>query len=131
MLGAPVIIHDDHGGIIEQYQAREQAWEYAGKRIIIDGRCASACTLYLHSPYTCATSRASFWFHAARDAVAYRGRVIIGPIDRSESNMMIGYYPPRIAGWVQQHGGLGPHLIVLRGREMRGLVPQCRNGGDE
>jgi hypothetical protein len=35
-------------------------------------------------------------------------------------------YPPAIRRWINAHGGLTPHLIALRGRQLAALYHTCR-----
>ena len=58
------VIRDDAGGNMNTYLMAASAARAFGQRIEIDGWCASACTLYLGSPYTCVTRRAELAFHA-------------------------------------------------------------------
>jgi hypothetical protein len=34
-------------------------------------------------------------------------------------------YPPEIRAWINQHGGLTPQLITMRGRDLAALYPPC------
>ena len=65
---AVVRITDDRGGQIGTYLNKYQSLRTSGETVIIDGLCASACTIVLGSvPHDkiCVTSRANFGFHAA------------------------------------------------------------------
>ena len=67
---AVVRIAQDAGGRIGAYIDRYQGVRGSGERVIIDGVCASACTIVLGSvPHDkiCVTSRARLGFHAAWD----------------------------------------------------------------
>src|SRR5438874_1812991 len=58
---------DDSGGRIGTYLTKYQALRKSGQRVVIDGTCASACTLVLGViPHDriCVTSRAVLAFHA-------------------------------------------------------------------
>lgn len=56
---AAMVIHDDPGGRIPDY-ARDVA---AAHNVVINGPCASACTLFLAHPKVCATKKAKLYFH--------------------------------------------------------------------
>lgn len=58
------VIRNDAGGNVNRYLMEVSAAAAFGKPVQIDGWCASACTLYLGSPYTCVTPRATLAFHA-------------------------------------------------------------------
>jgi hypothetical protein len=65
---ATVRIYDDPGGQIGGYLAKYEAIRDAGEPVVIDGACASACTLLLGvvpRNQICVTSRAVFAFHSA------------------------------------------------------------------
>jgi hypothetical protein len=67
---AVVRIADDHGGLIGTYVDKYQGLRTSGETVIIDGLCASACTIVLGAvPHDriCVTSHANLGFHAAWD----------------------------------------------------------------
>src|SRR5713101_9637835 len=78
---AVVRIVEDRGGRIETYVDKYQGVRNSGEMVIIDGYCASACTIVLGTvPHEriCVTSRAMLGFHAAWDSVSH-GRKITNP----------------------------------------------------
>src|ERR1700682_5995743 len=63
-------ISDDRGGRIGTYVDKYQDLRTSGETVMIDGLCASACTIVLGAVPAnriCVTSRASLGFHAAWD----------------------------------------------------------------
>ena len=65
---AVVRIGEDRGGRIGTYVDRYQEVRTSGEMVIIDGLCASACTIVLGAiPHDkiCVTSHAALGFHAA------------------------------------------------------------------
>ena len=34
-------------------------------------------------------------------------------------------YPHEIRFWIDRHGGLTPHLMTMRGRDLAALYPRC------
>ena len=75
---AVVRIADDRGGRIGTYVDKYQGLRTSGETVIIDGLCASACTIILGavpSNRICVTSRATLGFHAAWDVGAH-GRAV-------------------------------------------------------
>src|ERR1700675_2918874 len=67
---AVVRIADDRGGRIGTYVDKYQGLRTSGEMVIIDGLCASACTIVLGAvPHEkiCVTSHANLGFHAAWD----------------------------------------------------------------
>ena len=67
---ATVRVNDDRGGQIGEYLAKYQALRVSGEQVVIDGICASACTMLLGAirrNRMCVTPRAVLEFHAAWD----------------------------------------------------------------
>jgi hypothetical protein len=85
--------------------------------VVIDGMCASACTLFLTLPSNqiCATPRGRFIFHWATD-----GR--LGLPDRAATERLTDLYPPHVRAAILQRGGLWLNPIVIAGPS---LVPRC------
>lgn len=121
---AVVRISDDRGGRIGTYVDKYQALKGSGETVIIDGLCASACTIVLGAvPHDkiCVTSRASLGFHAAWDRGA-SGR----PVTNTEAtHMLYDMYPANIRRWIRQRGGLTPHMIFLRGAQLTAMYKPC------
>jgi hypothetical protein len=38
---------------------------------------------------------------------------------------MMDIYPPELQSWINDHGGLTPHMIFLKGPELATMVPAC------
>ena len=75
---AVVRIADDRGGRIGTYVDKYQGLRQSGEAVIIDGLCASACTIVLGAvahDKICVTSHANLGFHAAWDFGA-NGRAV-------------------------------------------------------
>src|ERR1700748_3699937 len=89
---AMVRISDDRGGRIGTYVDKYQDIRSSGETVVIDGLCASACTIVLGAvPHDkiFVTSRASLGFHAAWDPGA-GGR----PVTNIEAtHMLYEMYP--------------------------------------
>jgi hypothetical protein len=121
---AVVRIADDRGGRIGTYVDRYQGMRTAGEEVIIDGLCASACTIVLGAiPHNkiCVTSHATLGFHAAWDFGA-NGRAITNP---EATQMLYSMYPSQVRHWIAQRGGLTPRMIFLRGRELQAMYRPC------
>ena len=92
---------------------------------MIDGLCASACTLVLSAvppDKICVTPRARLGFHAAYD-FGSNGRTITNP----EATMMLySMYPTPVQRWISARGGLTPQMLFLRGKAIAGDVPTVR-----
>jgi hypothetical protein len=121
---AAVRIVDDPGGRIGVYVDRYQGVRSAGEKVIIDGYCASACTIVLGTvPHDkiCVTSRARLGFHAAWDFGA-RGRKIT---NSEATQSLYSMYPFEVRHWIDQRGGLTPHMIYLTGHELAAMYRPC------
>ena len=121
---AVVRISDDRGGRIGTYVDRYQGLRSSGEMVMIDGLCASACTIVLGAvPHDriCVTSRANLGFHAAWD-YGNDGRTVTNP---EATQMLYSMYPARIKRWISHLGGLTPRMIFLRGRELTSMYRPC------
>ena len=121
---ATVRIVDDPGGRIKAYVDRYRGVRSSGEMVIIDGYCASACTIVLGTiPHDriCVTSRARLGFHAAWDPGA-NGREIANP---EATQSLYSMYPFEVRHWIDQRGGLTPHVIFLSGRELAAMYRPC------
>jgi hypothetical protein len=121
---AVVRISDDRGGRIGTYVDKYEGLKTSGETVMIDGLCASACTIVLGavSPdKICVTSRANLGFHAAWDFGA-GGRPVTNP---EATRMLYSMYPTSIRRWISRRGGLRPSMIFLRGRELTSMYKPC------
>src|SRR6202030_1030383 len=121
---AVVRIGEDRGGRIGTYVDRYQEVRTSGEMVIIDGLCASACTIVLGAvPHDriCVTSHASLGFHAAWDFGA-NGRAITNP---EATQMLYSLYPSQVRHWIAARGGVTPHMIFLRGKQLMSMYKPC------
>ena len=121
---AAIRIVDDPGGRIGTYVERYEGMRSSGERVIIDGYCASACTIVLGtvpSDKICVTSRARLGFHAAWDPGS-KGRKMTNP---EATQTLYSMYPFEVRHWIDQRGGLTPHVIFLSGRELANMYRPC------
>jgi hypothetical protein len=121
---AAVRITGDRGGRIGTYVDKYQELRLSGDTVIIDGLCASACTIVLGAvahDKICVTSNANLGFHAAWDFGA-AGRPVTNP---EATQMLYSMYPPQVRRWIAQRGGLTPHMIFLRGKQLTSMYRPC------
>src|ERR1700722_380958 len=121
---AVVRIGEDRGGRIGTYVDKYQDLRTSGDTVIIDGLCASACTIVLGAvPHDkiCVTSHANLGFHAAWDFGA-NGRAVT---NREATQMLYSMYPSPVRHWIAARGGLPPHMIFPRGKELQALYKPC------
>jgi hypothetical protein len=121
---ATVRIHDDLGGQIGAYLSKYHALRQSGERVMIDGTCASACTMLLGvipRNRICVTPRAVLAFHSAWNPTSEGEQV------SSAGNYYLwSNYPSSIRKWIIEHGGLHSRIIYLSGRELAAMYPACR-----
>ena len=121
---AVVRIADDRGGRIGTYVDKYQDLRSSGEAVIIDGLCASACTIVLGAvPHDkiCVTSHANLGFHAAWDFGA-NGRAVTNP---EATQMLYSMYPSAVKRWIAARGGLTPRMIFLRGKQLMSMYKPC------
>lgn len=121
---AMIRIADDRGGRIGTYVDRYQDLRSSGETVMIDGLCASACTIVLGAvprDRICVTSNANLGFHAAWDYGA-NGRTVTNP---EATQMLYSMYPTQVRRWISARGGLRPHMIFLRGRQLTSMYKPC------
>ena len=121
---AAVLIADDRGGQIGSYITKFQGLRSSGQSVIIDGLCASACTIVLGAvPHDkiCVTSRAALGFHAAYD-FGINGRTFT---NREATMMLYSMYPMPVQRWIAARGGLTSQMIFLRGEQLQAMYKPC------
>jgi hypothetical protein len=121
---AVVRIADDRGGRIGTYLDKYHSLRTSGQTVVIDGYCASACTIVLGMvtrDKICVTSRATFGFHAVWDLDS-NGREVTNP---GATRSLYSMYPSQVRRWIAARGGLKPQVIVLRGEELMSMYRPC------
>ena len=122
---ADMRIVGDPGGEVSSYIRKFHEVRDSGQRVIIDGPCLSACTLLtgiVPRDHVCVTSRAVLGFHAA----SYYDDASQSLVPTREgSAVVMRLYPAQVRSWIARHGGLTPHLIEMRGRELSALYRTC------
>lgn len=121
---ATVLIKDDNGGLMEDYVARFQPVRESGEPVVIDGACLSACTMLLGlvpRHQVCATPNATLGFHAAWQFNKSGDRVA----SASGTRDLMKTYPASVRAWIVKHGGLTPHMMFVRGRNLAAIVNPC------
>jgi len=119
-----VRITDDRGGRIGNYISKYQRLAQAGESVIIDGLCASACTIVLSAlPHNkiCVTSRALLGFHAAWN-YGHNGQTFT---DHEATLMLYSTYPKPVRRWIARQGGLKPDMMFLNGRPLQEMYRLC------
>ena len=123
---AEVRVTNDPGGEITSYVTKFENLRASGERLVIDGPCLSACTLFtafLPPRQVCVTPRAILGFHAASYYDDARQSLVP---TRAGTRLVMRLYPPAIRSWIVHHGGLTPRIIGMGGRELAQLYHTCR-----
>jgi hypothetical protein len=118
-------IENDKGGSLGTYLLMFATMRDSGERVVIDGSCFSACTLVtamIPKERVCITERAALGFHASWADDLDGNRVI----SSEGTQLLYQMYPTMIRKWIAQHGGLGPNIIVMKGRDLERLYRPCR-----
>ena len=121
---AAVRISDDRGGQIGDYLNKFHALRENGEQVMIDGTCASACTMLLGvipQNRICVTPRAVLAFHSAWTPTSEGEQ-----ISSAGNYYLWSNYPPAVRKWIIQHGGLHSRIIYLSGAELTAMYPACR-----
>lgn len=92
-----VVIHEGEGGMIDEHLTILDDIVEQHRKIIIDGKCYSACTLFLWLPpeNVCWTKHAKFYFHSASD-----GKDNIDESSRKWDAWMLDRYAAPVAAWI-------------------------------
>ncbi len=114
-----MVITSDGGGNIGAYGNYYAHLRETGEKVIIDGYCASSCTMALSANY-CATPRAVLGFHSA-----YYGFWIFKWPDPVDTAYLWSAYPKKVRDWINSKGGLTPDIKLLKGDELLATVKMC------
>lgn len=112
-------IGNDSGGYVIKYALRMMKMKQSGTNVKFNGRCDSACTLYLALPNsrTCATTNASFRFHLPL-GTSPRGVKVA-------RNYMMKSYPGWVRSWINQNGGLSNRLMTMNASYAQKFIGSC------
>ena len=122
---ADIRVVNDPGGEVTSYLRKYNAMRTSGERLVIDGPCLSACTLFtgiIPRDHVCVTRRAVLGFHAASYLDDARHTLVP---NRQGTQVLLRLYPPEIRDWIDRHGGLKPEYMALRGEELSALYSAC------
>ena len=124
------VIANDDGGRIGEYVEKYEALRASGKAVIIDGKCASACTIVLGllpGDRVCVTPRARLGFHQAWRGQAHYSAATSAAYDDATA-YLLGLYPAPVRRWISSKGGLPPpggELLWLKGESLRRMYRPC------
>jgi len=116
-----VVIKDNPGGSLIAFLLQGEEYRSLGARLVVDGACNSACTLYMRLPNICITPKASFGFHAPRYAMGSKA----GELAPDATRYMMKVYPKWVQTWVTSNGGLAANLIIMPYSYAKNFLPTC------
>jgi hypothetical protein len=105
--GPTVIISNNSGGNIASFALNAADYRNSGALIKFNGRCDSACTLYLGLPsrQTCISQGAYFRFHSPHSASARSVKLA--------QAYLMQKYPGWVRSWISRNNGLSSNLITM------------------
>lgn len=115
---ADIRITNDMGGNVQSYWDKVDQVRASGERVIIDGRCYSACTLWLRLVRygrLCVTPRAEFGFHSAMTSLGFP--------DPVWNERLTDAYPDNVKVEIGKRGGLWLNVITIKGVS---IAPRCK-----
>jgi hypothetical protein len=103
------VIQDNAGGNVVAFEAAAQEVLSEGKKLVIDGRCDSACVLLadIARTNTCLTSKAELAVHQSA-TLKIVGKTYVQGRSVPVAKVISRQDPPQsadIAAWVKSHGG--------------------------
>jgi len=124
---AKILITEDNGGIVVNFVRKYSDIRDSGEKVVIDGPCASSCTLLLgllRPENFCATTKALFGFHSASAMKEEDGKVTERRHAPEMSALMFSLYPAKVRRLLQKRGWNGytgaehTDLIWVAGRAL-------------
>jgi hypothetical protein len=102
-----VSISNNSGGTIADFALSAAEYQSAGTLVQFDGRCDSACTLFLGLPshQTCINQGAYFRFHAPFGVSARAQRIA--------QAYLMHKYPGWVRAWIGRNNGLTSQLVTM------------------
>ncbi len=116
---AVITLNSDPGGSVYRYMHNVALAAAQDKVVQIQGRCQSACTLYLAMPsdQICVHPNASFSFHQAYGSS--RASNELG------TRYMLRKYPQWVRSWIREKGGLQNRFIHMSYSYVSKFVRTC------
>ena len=114
-----VSIYSNSGGSIGQFALRAAKLRNNRTLVKFEGRCDSACTLFLGLPskQTCISRGAFFRFHAPKHHSAKAALYA--------KNYMMRKYPGWVRTWISENRGLSSRLITMDYEYASQFIPAC------
>jgi hypothetical protein len=115
-----VTVRNDNGGAVQAYYKRNAQYGIRKQKVRFLGVCKSACTVMLKH-VDCVSPYAEFHFHSpsmhdGRSEAPEQEHWVYDPL------------PEGVKRWIDANGGLSSKWLVLKGDEMRAILPVCAKG---
>ncbi len=100
--GDPCVVKNNPGGDVVRFKAAAREIKRTGRRVVIDGKCDSACAILadMARSNVCVTPRAKFGFHQG---------YIVAQAETGGQYYLLGRFKPShsrdVARWVNKNGG--------------------------
>jgi hypothetical protein len=113
-------IGNDNGGSVAGYAQAVARLRQQSTLVVFDGRCASACTMYLslQNSRTCLMPGSSFLFHSAYGARPN--------LNRWATEYMMSQYPAWVQSWIRSQGGLTSRILRMDYAYASRFMRTCR-----
>lgn len=121
----------DSGGNVAQRMIHARQLRAAEVPVVVEGLCASACTIYLTLPQSCTRPDALWMFHGFVDspAAAVLPRALASRTRQSLLNAWLAQFPRPLAAWMRaiDEQGSAEHEVWLTGAELAqaGWIRTC------
>jgi hypothetical protein len=120
--GSPLVIEFSPGGSVQDFRLKALQLKHDRTPVIVDGECASACTLLvdIDRDNVCLTTNAIFGFHKAALRDPLTGTVLF------TSDLF--YETPGLNAYIKARGGLPPpdDLMLADFTEMKQFYRPCK-----
>jgi len=130
---ADVVIRNDLGGVLQVYDAKYRGMAARGEKIVIDGDCASGCTIILGlvpRANVCITARARFGFHRSRQLLTYfqDTPIWIPTSPQRQAEIDATYYDVQVRAWIAAHGPQTEEPTWMTAAELSQIYQWCDGG---
>jgi hypothetical protein len=114
-----VIINGDSGGQIIDYAMRYANYQRDKSKVRFEGRCDSACTMFLALPsnQTCLSPGAYFRFHSPYGGTEQQ--------DAIAADILMEKYPEWVKSWIAENGHLTDKLIKMDYDHAKKFLKPC------
>ncbi len=99
-----VYIQNNRGGVVTEFVRQYDALAAQGRHVVVEGDCASSCTIALGYPNMCFDRNASLRFHPAYTPILFG---LFGYVINQDANhLMLDHYPADARVVIDRHGDL-------------------------